>query len=155
MRNGAIFENFPSGAWLINFEYLRTITEKGIKPGGQRINNKTVEMFLNRLEKRLQAIKLQLAVGHILCCLLIFTSRYFNPITTNDVAINHETKCKKNIAFVCHEALHTKAINLYASIKNACKLSVINKLPDIKRIMQVSRCSIMFIIKSSHEEKSK
>lgn len=52
---------------------------------------------------------------------LISSSRDLNPISTNYVAINHETKSKKNIAFICHEALHTKTINLYASIKNTWK----------------------------------
>jgi hypothetical protein len=29
MRNGAIFENSPSGAWLISSEYLREVVKKG------------------------------------------------------------------------------------------------------------------------------
>lgn len=78
---------------------------------------------------RIQAIKLKLAIWQILWCLLIFSSWYFNPISTNNITVNHEAEGKENIAFICHKALHTKAINVYALIKNTCKwLGIVKRL---------------------------
>lgn len=70
---------------------------------------------------RIQAMKLQLAVRQSPCVLLIFPSRHFDPVSSHDIAVNHETESKNNIALVSLETLHTQSINLYASIKDACQ----------------------------------
>ena len=66
--------------------------------------------------KRIQAIKFQLARGQILACSSIFFNRNLNPVPTNNVAINHETKSIEDVALICHETFGPQAINLYASI---------------------------------------
>jgi len=76
---------------------------------------------------RIQAIELQLAIRQLFGCPSVLSSRYFNPIASNNIAVNHKTKCKKDVAFVCHEALHTQPINLNTSVKNACHYDISNQ----------------------------